>query len=243
MKSSYLVLAGLLAAGLPSSASPQDKAPAPPAAAPLSAKDLAAQAGYALGVNIGAQMRRDGVTIDPQAFTRGMEDTLSGAKPAYSEDQRRAALTQLQAGVQAARQAKAAEAAKVNQAEADAFLKANAAKPGVVTLPDGLQYQIVKAGTGQIPKVSDAVVVNYRGTLINGKEFDSSQSHGGPATLSVVGVIKGWNEALQRMPVGSKWRLFVPASLAYGDTGAGADIGPGAALIFDVELLSVQSQD
>jgi len=241
MKTSFIVLSSLLAAGLASGASAQGAAP--PAAPPASASDVAAQASYAIGLNIGVSMRRDGVTVDSHELLRGLQDGLSGAKPALSEDQMRAAITQLQAGVQAARQAKAAELAKANQAEGDAFLKANAAKPGVVTLPDGLQYQIVKAGTGPTPKQSDAVIVNYRGTLISGKEFDSSQAHGGPATLSVGGVIKGWKEALQRMPVGSKWRLFVPAALAYGDKGAGADIGPGAVLIFDIELLSIQAQD
>jgi FKBP-type peptidyl-prolyl cis-trans isomerase len=245
MKSSSIVLASLLAAGLTSGASAQG-APPPAAAAPpatLSAKDVAAQASYAIGINIGTQMRRDGVAVDSHELTRGLEDGLSGAKPALTEEQMRAAVAQLQASVQATRQAKAAELAKTNKAEGDAFLKANAAKPGVVALPDGLQYQIVKAGSGPTPKESDAVIVNYRGTLVDGKEFDSSQAHGGPATLSVTGVIKGWNEALQRMPVGSKWRLFVPAALAYGDKGAGADIGPGAVLIFDIELVSIQSQD
>jgi FKBP-type peptidyl-prolyl cis-trans isomerase FklB len=241
MKSSFLIVASLLAAGLTSRASAQS---APPAAtAPGSAKDAAAQASYAIGNTIGSQMRRDSVAVDPREFMRGLEDGLSGAKPALTEDQMRAAMTQLQASVQAAREAKAAGLAKTNQVEGDAFLKANAAKPGVVTLPDGLQYQIVKAGAGQTPKESDAVIVNYRGTLIDGKEFDSSQAHGGPATLSLLGVIKGWREALQRMPVGSKWRLFVPAALAYGDKGAGPDIGPGAVLIFDIELLSIQAQD
>jgi FKBP-type peptidyl-prolyl cis-trans isomerase FklB len=243
MRSSFIVLAGLLAAGLAPSALSQGAPPAPPAAAAPSSKDVEAQASYAIGHNIGTQMRRDSVTVDPHELMRGLQDGLSGAQPALTEEQMRAALAQLQAGVQAARQAKGAELAKTNKAEGDAFLKANAAKPGVVTLPDGLQYQIVKAGTGPTPKETDAVIVNYRGTLVSGKEFDSSQAHGGPATLSVVGVIKGWNEALQRMPVGSKWRLFVPAALAYGDKGAGEDIGPGAVLIFDIELLSIQAQD
>jgi len=112
----------------------------------------------------------------------------------------------------------------------------------VRTLPSGLQYQVLTAGTGVTPKASDTVVCNYRGTLIDGTEFDSSSKHGGPASLSVDGVIPGWNEALQLMPVGSKWRLFVPADLAYGEQGAGDDIGPNAVLIFDIELLSIAKE-
>ena len=152
----------------------------------------------------------------------------------------RTAVTQLQASVQARRQEKAAHAAQTNQAEGAAFLKANALKPGVVSLPDGLQYQILKAGTGPTPKAADTVLCNYRGTLVDGTVFDSSELHGGAASFNVSGVIKGWTEALQHMPVGSKWRLVVPADLAYGDKGAGSVIGPNAVLVFDLELLSIQ---
>ena len=118
----------------------------------------------------------------------------------------------------------------------------NKTKEGIVTLPSGLQYKIMKEGTGPKPTASDSVVCNYRGTLINGTEFDSSYKRGQPATFPVNGVIKGWTEALQLMPVGSKWQLFVPADLAYGDRGAGADIGPDATLIFEVELLSIEDK-
>jgi FKBP-type peptidyl-prolyl cis-trans isomerase FklB len=132
-----------------------------------------------------------------------------------------------------------AAAAEANKTQGEAFLKTNGAKPGVVTLPSGLQYQILTAGKGPKPTSSDTVMCNYRGTLIDGTEFDASAQHGGPASLPVSGVIPGWTEALQLMPVGSKWRLFVPADLAYGERGAGGDIGPNAALIFDIELLSI----
>jgi FKBP-type peptidyl-prolyl cis-trans isomerase len=240
MKPSFLVLAGLLAAGATSGAAAQDaKAPAT-APVPESLKDPVAQAGYAIGLNLGMTLKRDGVEMDPRTIARGIEDGLSGAKPALTEEQMRAAVTTLQANVQSMRQAKAAKAAEANKTEGAAFLKANAAKPGVVSLPDGLQYQILKAGTGPTPKAEDAVQVNYRGTLVNGAEFDSSQAHGGPASFPVTGVIKGWTEALQRMPVGSRWRLVVPSELAYGEKGAGADIGPNAVLVFEVELLSIQ---
>ena len=129
-----------------------------------------------------------------------------------------------------------------NKTEGETFLAANKNKEGVVTLPSGLQYKILKAGTGPKPTASDSVVCNYRGTLVNGTEFDSSYKRGQPATFPVNGVIKGWTEALQLMPVGSKWQLFIPAQLAYGERGAGPDIGPNATLIFEIELLSIQGK-
>jgi FKBP-type peptidyl-prolyl cis-trans isomerase FklB len=130
-----------------------------------------------------------------------------------------------------------------NKTEGETFLAANKAKDGVVTLPSGLQYKILKAGAGPKPAATDTVTVNYRGTLINGTEFDSSYKRGQPATFGVTGVIKGWTEALQLMPVGSKWQLFIPADLAYGERGAGADIAPNATLIFEVELLSIKAPE
>jgi FKBP-type peptidyl-prolyl cis-trans isomerase FklB len=198
------------------------------------------QAAYAIGLNIGVNLRRDGVAADLRLIMRGLQDGVSGAKPALTDDQMRAALTQVQADVETRRQEKAAQAAQTNKAEGAAFLKANAAKPGVVSLPDGLQYEILKAGTGPTPKAADTVLCNYRGTLIDGTVFDSSDLHGGPSSFNVSGVVKGWTEALQRMPVGSKWRLVVPAGLAYGEKGAGRDIGPNAVLVFEIELLSIQ---
>jgi FKBP-type peptidyl-prolyl cis-trans isomerase FklB len=244
MKSSSLVLAALLAAGFTSGAVAEEPKTAPPSSATAadSLPDTAAKGGYAIGLNVGSALRRDGVDVDPRAVLRGVQDGLSGAQPALPPDQLQAAIMQLQAAAQATRQERMAKLAESNRTEGAAFLKANSAKPGVVTLPDGLQYQILKAGTGPTPKLDDTVVCNYRGTSVGGAEFDSSQAHGGPASLSVSGVIKGWTEALQRMPVGSKWRLVVPADLAYGERGAGADIGPNAVLVFDIELLSIQAK-
>jgi FKBP-type peptidyl-prolyl cis-trans isomerase len=141
----------------------------------------------------------------------------------------------------AERQQALALSGEKNKTEGAAYLKANAAKPGVVTTADGMQYQVLVKGTGPKPKASDTVVCNYKGTLIDGTEFDSSAAHGGPATFPVGGVIKGWTEALQMMPVGSKWRLVLPADLAYGAQGAGAQIGPNAVLIFEVELVSIKA--
>lgn len=133
-------------------------------------------------------------------------------------------------------------AGEANKKEGEAFLAANKAKEGVVTLPSGLQYKILKEGTGPKPAASDSVICNYRGTLLNNTEFDSSYKRGEPATFPVGQVIHGWTEALQLMPVGSKWQLFIPAELAYGPRGAGPDIGPNATLIFEVELLSIQGK-
>jgi FKBP-type peptidyl-prolyl cis-trans isomerase FklB len=150
--------------------------------------------------------------------------------------------TLLMAAAQEIRKKMAAQQAEKGQAaqrEGEAFLAANKTKEGVVTLPSGLQYKILKAGTGEKATLDDSVVCNYKGTLINGTEFDASEKHGGPATFPVKGVIAGWTEALQLMPVGSKWQLFVPSNLAYGANGPG-DIGPNATLIFEVELVSVQ---
>ena len=129
-----------------------------------------------------------------------------------------------------------------NKQAGDAFLAANKSKESVVTLPSGLQYKILTEGTGPKPTASDSVVCNYRGTLIDGKEFDSSYQRGQPATFPVGQVIKGWTEALQLMPVGSKWQLFIPSELAYGSRGAGADIGPNSTLIFEVELISIKDK-
>jgi FKBP-type peptidyl-prolyl cis-trans isomerase FklB len=149
-------------------------------------------------------------------------------------------MTQFQNETRKAQEEKMQQASMTNKKEGTAFLEANKTKEGVKVLPSGLQYKVLKEGTGPKPSAADTVVCNYRGTLIDGKEFDSSYKRGEPATFPVNGVIKGWTEALQLMPVGSKWQLFLPADLAYGDRGAGADIGPGATLIFEVELMSIQ---
>jgi FKBP-type peptidyl-prolyl cis-trans isomerase FklB len=199
-----------------------------------------AQASYAIGLNIGSSLRTDGVTIEPDAFLRGVKDALANAKPALSPEQMNTAVSQLQAEIDARRSEKMQAVALTNAAEGTAFLKANGAKPGVVTLPSGLQYQILTAGKGPKPTAADTVTCNYRGTLLDGTEFDASAQHGGPASLPVGGVIPGWTEALELMPVGSKWRLFVPSDLAYGARGGGDAIGPNATLIFDIELVSIE---
>jgi FKBP-type peptidyl-prolyl cis-trans isomerase FklB len=199
------------------------------------------KASYALGMKIGNDLKRQGVgaSVDSAITARGLKDALAGSKLLLTEDQEKAALTQLQTEVHAAQEAKAKAASGPARKAGEAFLAENKSKEGVVTLPSGMQYKILTAGTGPKPTTSDTVTCNYRGTLISGKEFDSSYKRGQPASFPVSGVIKGWTEALQLMPVGSKWQLFIPPDLAYGDRGAGADIGPGETLIFEVELISI----
>jgi FKBP-type peptidyl-prolyl cis-trans isomerase FklB len=197
---------------------------------------------YAVGMNVGMGLRKDGLDIDPSIVAQGLKDAMAGAKLALTDEEAQAVLTGLQAELKKNQEAKMAQLGDVNKKEGEAFLAANKAKEGIVALPDGLQYRILKQGPGPKPAASDTVVCNYRGTLINGKEFDSSFKRGQPAAFPVGGVIRGWTEALQLMPVGSKWELFIPSELAYGDRGAGPDIGPGATLVFEVELLSIQAK-
>ena len=197
---------------------------------------------YAIGMNLGENLKTQAVDVDTTLLMRGMKDTLTGSKPLLSPEEERATLMELQAGLRKTQMEKMQKAAEKNKKEGEVFLTANKAKPGVVTLPSGLQYKILQTGNGPKPTVNDTVACNYRGTLIDGTEFDSSYKRGQPTTFPVSGVIKGWTEALQLMPVGSKWQLFVPASLAYGDRAASALIGPDATLIFDVELVSIQEK-
>ena len=210
-------------------------------ASPLKTEDE--KFSYALGMNLGTNLQKQSVNVDPNLLIRGMKDAMAGGKMLLTEDEARAALMEMQKEVQQKMQEKAKVEGEANKKEGDAFLAANKSKQGVVTLPSGLQYKIITAGTGPKPTADDTVVCNYRGTLISGKEFDSSYKRGEPATFAVNGVIKGWTEALQLMPTGSKWQLFIPPDLAYGDRGAGADIGPDATLIFEVELMSIQKKD
>jgi FKBP-type peptidyl-prolyl cis-trans isomerase FklB len=199
---------------------------------------------YALGMNIGsglgANLKKQSVDVDSTLVSQGLKDAMSGGKTRLTQEEAQTVLTEVQNEVKKQQQEKAQQAGAANKTEGEAFLAANKSKDGVVTLPSGLQYKILTAGTGPKPAASDSVKCNYRGTLINGTEFDSSYKRGQPATFGVGQVIKGWTEALQLMPVGSKWQLFVPASLAYGERGAGAEIGPNSTLIFEVELLSIE---
>ena len=209
---------------------------------PLTLTTPKQKASYAMGMNMGRNLHKNAVDIDPNILLRGLKDGLAGSKGLMTDQEAQAALTALQKEVQTAQQEKMKVAGAENRKIGDAFLAENKAKEGVVALPSGLQYKILTAGSGPKPTATDSVVCNYRGTLINGTEFDSSYKRGQPATFPVSGVIKGWTEALQLMPVGSKWQLFIPADLAYGDRAAGADIVPGSTLIFEVELVSIQAK-
>jgi FKBP-type peptidyl-prolyl cis-trans isomerase FklB len=200
------------------------------------------KASYAVGLSVGKSLQKESIDVDPMIVEQGLKDALAGGKTLMTDEEAKAAMTALRVVAQKNQEAKMAQAGDANKQEGDAFLAANKAKDGVVTLPSGLQYKILTAGTGAKPTAADTVICNYKGTLINGKEFDASSKHGGPATFPVSGVIKGWTEALQLMPVGSKWQLFIPPDLAYSQRGAGGDIGPGATLIFEVELVSIKGK-
>lgn len=195
---------------------------------------------YSIGLDIGNKFKSQSIDIDTDVLAKGMKDALSGNKPLLTEIEVKEVMTAFQKDMMAKQAEKAKAAAEKNGKEGIAFLAENKKKDGVKTTENGLQYKVIKAGNGPMPKLTDTVSVNYRGTLIDGAEFDSSYKRGEPATFPVNGVIKGWTEALQLMKVGSKWQLFVPSSLAYGERGAGGNIGPNATLIFEVELLSIK---
>jgi len=195
---------------------------------------------YALGMNIGANLKKQGVEADPALISQGYKDAASGGKTRLTEEEAQTVLNDVQAQVRKQMQEKMQEAAAKNNKEGEAFLAANKGKEGVVTLPSGLQYKILTAGTGPKPTAADSVVCNYQGSFVNGTIFDSSYKRGQPATFGVGQVIKGWTEALQLMPVGSKWQLFIPSSLGYGERGEPrGGIEPNETLIFDVELISI----
>jgi FKBP-type peptidyl-prolyl cis-trans isomerase len=212
-------------------------------AAPLALKTSKEKFSYALGMKMGANLHKQSVPVDPNILARGLKDGLSGGKTLLTEEQAQAAIVEVQNDLRKKQQEKMQAEGATNKKEGDAFLAANKGKEGVVTLPSGLQYKILKEGTGAKPTAGDSVVCNYRGTLINGSEFDSSYKRGQPATFPVTGVIKGWTEALQLMPVGSKWQLFIPPDLAYGERGPSPEIGSDSTLIFEVELLSIENKD
>jgi FKBP-type peptidyl-prolyl cis-trans isomerase FklB len=230
---------------LPEAPAPKAQNPPPAASSQPSSsfKDQKEKVSYALGMNLGANFKRESVDIDPNILVQGLKDSMAGGKTLMTEEESRATLIQLQNDMRAKQEQQMQQQADANKKEGEAFLAANKTKEGVVTTPSGLQYKVLSQGTGAKPTASDTVVCNYKGTLINGKEFDSSYKRGQPAEFPVSGVIKGWTEALQLMPVGSKYQLFIPPDLAYGMRGAGPDIGPNSTLIFEVELISIKSKE
>jgi len=194
---------------------------------------------YSMGVATGMQMKRQSIDVDADMFTKGLRDAVSGGTLMMTEQQVQETLMKFQQDMAAKQAEKAKLQAEANKKEGEAFLAENKKKEGVKTLPSGLQYKVITEGTGRTPKETDTVTTHYRGTLIDGTEFDSSYKRGQPATFPVKGVIKGWTEAVQLMKEGSKWQLFIPSELAYGERGAGQTIGPNATLLFDVELISI----
>ena len=202
-------------------------------------KDDKEKASYALGLNLANGWKRNDVDLDVDAVARAMKDVFSGAPQKLSDEEIRATLTTYQQTIAAKQQEKRKALGEKNKKEGEAFLAENKTKPGVKTLPNGLQYKVMKEGAGETPKATDTVTVNYRGTLIDGTVFDQSPTNQ-PATFPVNGLIAGWTEALQLMKAGSKWQLFIPSELAYKESGSGQKIGPNAALIFEVELVSTK---
>ena len=194
---------------------------------------------YIIGMDIGTNLKKQSIDIDSNILAKGVKDALAGTKPLLTEQEIQETMMAFQKDMMA----KQEEIGKKNKAEGEAFLTENKKKEGVKTLLSGLQYKVIKAGTGKKPKSTDTVTAHYRGTLINGTEFDSSYKRGQPATFPVSGgMIPGWTEALQLMEEGAKWQLFIPPNLAYGEQGAGRDIGPNATLIFEIELVSIQEK-
>jgi len=203
-------------------------------------KTLDQRLSYAIGLDLAARFKQDEIEIDTRALSLALADVQAGKEPRLNEEERRAAIQAFQ-DKQRAKQAEAfAVVADANKKEGEEFLAANAEKEGVVTLPSGLQYKVITNGDGPKPTKEDTVSVHYRGTLIDGTEFDSSYKRGQPVSFPVTGVIPGWTEALQLMPEGSKWELFIPSQLAYGPGGTSGQIGPNETLIFEVELLEAK---
>src|SRR5881227_1836 len=198
-------------------------------------KDQKDKVSYSIGLNIGSNLTKQNIPINPDALATGIKDAIAG-KPQLTTDQVKEIMAAFEKDMEQKQQA----AAQKNASEGAKFLEENKKKEGVKTTASGLQYKLIKEGTGAQPKATDTVTVNYRGTLINGKEFDSSYKRGQPATFPVNGVIKGWTEALQLMKQGSKYQLFIPSNLAYGERAMGPDIGPNSTLIFEVELQDVK---
>lgn len=227
----------LALAGCNESKAPEDAAKAEGGAAITTD---AQRMGYSLGASMGRQFRNDKLQVDAEALANGVRDGFTLDKLALTDEEVGAGMQQLQKTHTERMQAEQKVAADKNLADGEAFLKENATKEGVVTTESGLQYKIITAGEGPKPGAEDVVKVHYRGTLLDGTEFDSSYKRDEPVTFPVGGVIPGWVEALQLMPVGSKWNLYIPADLAYGPGGAGGQIGPNAMLTFEVELLAIE---
>jgi FKBP-type peptidyl-prolyl cis-trans isomerase len=203
-------------------------------------KSFSQKLSYTLGQQIGNNIKESPTEIDVDIFVRGIKDSLKGSKSLLSEEETNEIRQEFSRQIQENRNQKVAVLSEKNLKDGQAFLAENKKKEGIVTTDSGLQYKVLKQGDGPKPLATDKVTVHYRGALLDGTEFDSSYKRGQPASFQVGGVIRGWTEALQLMNVGSKYQLFIPSDLAYGQRGAGQRIGPNSMLIFDVELLSIK---
>lgn len=240
-----LLLAGTSAASAqqPAQQPAQKPAQQPAQAAPGNKpQSLDQRASYIIGFNLGSSLKQQEINVTPDLIIQGLRDGLGGNQALLTDEEMQAAMTEFQQSLMARQQEKMQAAGAKNKKEAEDFLAANKGKQGVVTTASGLQYQILQQGTGATPKETDKVTVHYKGTLADGTVFDSSYDRGQPAQFIVNQVIPGWVEALQLLKVGSKARLFIPPALAYGENGAGQEIGPNAMLIFEVEVLNTEAQ-
>lgn len=219
---------------------PGIEAPVEPLPANSPLKTLKDRFSYAVGLNIGKNMKQQDVDVNVDFVSQGMKDALSGATPLMNDGQAKAAMDEFQKEYTARREEQRTKQADANAKAGEEFLAENGKKSGVTTLPDGMQYQVITEGAGEKPKVTDTVKVNYKGTLTNGKEFDSSEKNGGPVTFALNQVIPGWTEALQLMKVGAKYRFWIPAKLAYGAQGCPPVIEPNSTLVFEIELISIE---
>jgi FKBP-type peptidyl-prolyl cis-trans isomerase FklB len=195
---------------------------------------------YSIGADLGKNFKTQGIDVNAEALAKGMQDGMSGTQLILTEEQMKDVLNKFQKDLMAKRSTDFNKKAEENKSKGEAFLTTNKAKTGVVVLPSGLQYKVVDAGTGAKPAKTDTVTVEYTGTLIDGTVFDSTQKTGKPATFKVSQVIPGWTEALQLMPAGSTWEIYVPSDLAYGPRSVGGPIGPNETLVFKIHLISVK---
>jgi len=245
MKKIYLSTLAIALVGLTMSGCNEDKVAKAADTQEAAAQNVALttpqeKLGYAIGLQIGSQLAATKDAMKTEALVLGIKDALENRQPRLTNEEMQAAKMAFQQEVQERAQKEIAQLAEKNMVEGENFLAENKGKEGVVTLPSGLQYKVLKAGTGATPSATDTVVTHYTGRLINGQVFDSSVQRGEPATFPVNGVIAGWTEALQKMKEGGKWELYIPAKLAYGERGAGQVIPPNAVLIFEIELLEVK---
>lgn len=206
-------------------------------------KTMEDKVSYSIGSDLGKNLKRQGIDINPQIFAKGMEDGMKGGDLLMTEDEMKQVLSDFEKEMMNKKASEFNKQAEDNKAKGEAFLKDNKGKPGVVTLPSGLQYKIITKGTGTKPTKEDIVTVEYTGRLINGEVFDSTEKGGKPVSFKLDQVIPGWTEALQLMPAGSTWEVYIPANLAYGSRNVGGAIGPNETLIFNVHLIEVKKDD